>query len=73
MERLNFDDLVTPSRTYWVLDGTSKSYDLKEEIKSWGGYWVKEHKAWCIDNPDETAIRVLKSAGLQVQFRRYGK
>ena len=67
----NYEDLITPSKTYWIIDGTSKSYDLREEIKAWGGYWVKEHKSWCIDEPCENAMRVLKAAGLILQFRKY--
>ena len=32
--------------TYWVLDGDSSSYELREEIKAWGGYFDRDHKKW---------------------------
>lgn len=61
----------TPVKCYWVLDGTSKAYVLREEIKRQGGYFVNDHKAWAINNPSEQAINVLRCSGLIVQFRKF--
>ena len=50
----DFNELMTPTDSeYWVLDGTSRSYDLREEIKSWGGWWESTHKNWCISTNGE--------------------
>ena len=65
-----FDDLVKDDQEYWITDGASRAYDLKEEIKSWGGFWVNDHKSWCILNPDEGLKSLFKSMGLRLQFRR---
>ncbi len=70
IDNLTFDDLVKPRhKDYWILDGTSRSYDLKEEVKAWGGYWVKDHRAWRIDCLDKNsnAYNTLKSCGLVLQ------
>jgi len=56
---------------YWILDGSSSSYDLKEEIKNWCGFWVPEHKTWCIKTcKDSTAYKTLTAIGLRLQWRR---
>ena len=68
---IDFQGLVTPIKTYWILDGDSKAYDMREEIKAWAGYFVREHKAWCIDDPCELSRKALTSLGLILQFRRY--
>lgn len=56
--------------TYWVLDGDSSSYELREEIKAWGGYFDRDHKKWCIDGPDKSCIQALSRMGLNLQWRR---
>jgi len=59
---------------YWVLDGANRSFDLKEEIKSWGGYWIPEHRSWCIKtNKKDIAYKTLNAAGLKLQYRRNAK
>lgn len=69
--------MTTPAQSkpvvkcFWVLDGTSKTFVLRQEIKNQGGYYLADHKAWCIDNPDERTINVLKSSGLVIQFRKW--
>ena len=56
---------------YWVISGTSTSYELKEEIKSWGGWWEPFHKCWCINtNKEDVAYKTLTACGLKLQFRR---
>jgi hypothetical protein len=65
-----YEHLMSLSQVYWILDGENKAYHLREEIKAWGGYWVPEHKAWCIDNPGEAEMSVFKRLGLMLQFRR---
>ena len=54
---------------YWILDGAEKSYDLKEEIKAWGGYWNPDHKAWRIDGVDyhDVGPKTLRIMGLKMQ------
>ena len=55
---------------YYILNGASKAYDLREEIRNWGGYYVPEYKCWAIASPCEKAKRVLKLVGLKLQFRK---
>ena len=70
MNEPSYDSLMGDSKEYWITDGESKTYDLREEIQSWGGYWVPEHKSWAILEPCQVALGALKSAGLRFQFRR---
>lgn len=70
MTNISHDELMKPIEEYWVQNGTSNSYELREEIKNWGGFWVPEHKCWAITAPCDSAKRVLKSIGLKLQFRR---
>ena len=67
---MNFEELMKNPKQYWILSGSSKAYDLKEEIKAWAGYWVPEHKAWCIDDPDDREKKFFKTIGLVLQLRR---
>lgn len=67
---IDFGKAMEPGKEYWVMSGASTSYDLREEIKSWGGFWVPDHKCWAITNPCDKAKLVLKGAGLSLQFRR---
>jgi len=71
-EKQEFENLMKSSgHDYWILDGAERAYDLKEEIKAWGGYWVPNHKSWRIDNLEKTdhAYLILKKAGLTLQVR----
>jgi len=61
----------TVVKCFWILDGSEKAYSLRQEIKNHGGYWVEDHRSWCIDDPDESTINVFRMAGLIVQFRKY--
>lgn len=65
-----FDEMMKPAKEYWIVDGTHKTYDLREEIKSWGGYFVNDHKCWAITDPCASAKNVFLSSGLKLQFRR---
>lgn len=62
----------TTVKCFWVLDATEKAYFKREQIKGCGGYFVREHSAWCIDNPSENARNFLtETCGLVLQFRKY--
>jgi len=58
-------------KVYWILDGEEKTFMKRDTIKKLGGYFVPDHKAWCIDNPKPETIDFLKVMGLTVQFRRF--
>jgi len=65
---------------WWVKDHSSRSYDLREEIKNWRGYWVPAFKCWRIDGitPDSDAFKVLTASGLALEWvqgseRKYSK
>ena len=61
----DFENLMKPMGTaYWVLDGAENTYNLREEIKAWGGYWVPDMKNWCIDSLEKTddAYLILKKS-----------
>ena len=66
---MNFDELITPDKHYWIIDHTSTTYDVKEEIKSWAGFWNKDHKCWEIINPDDQTKSVLKAIGVKLRYR----
>ena len=51
---------------FWITDGRSKAYDLKQEIKNHGGKWDPDKKRWYLINPDQSTIRVLKMSGLRL-------
>lgn len=70
MKTQSHDNLMKPIKEFWVQSGTSNSYELREEIKNWGGYWVPTHKCWAIADPCESAKRTLKLIGLKLQFRK---
>ena len=71
MKNKSHDGLMEPIKEFWIQNGVSSSYDMKEEIGNWGGYWVPDHKSWAITDPCESAKRVIKLIGLKLQFRRY--
>ncbi len=72
LDKLDFDYLLENEvKLYWILDGRNSAYELREEIKSWGGFWVPEHKAWCIETTEKSfAYSALNSCGLILQYRR---
>lgn len=70
MQTETFEQLMNPVPSYYIIDGTFKTYDRKNEIKKWAGYWNKEMRCWQIDNPDDQCRRALKNAGLILQFAR---
>jgi hypothetical protein len=65
---VSFEDMMYSrnEQDFWVLNGDSSSYDLKEEIKAWGGYWDYGKRRWRIDciNKGEPAFLVLTKRGL---------
>lgn len=63
--------MMLASRCYWILDGSQKAFIRRDVIKALGGYFVREHESWCIDNPDEKARDLIKNNGLILQFRKY--
>lgn len=71
MNNNNFKQLISPVPSYYVIDGRVKTYEKKEQIKSWAGYWNKEMRCWQIDNPDEKCREELKKEGLIFQFAKY--
>lgn len=56
-------------KNYWILDGDSRTYDLREEIKAQGGRWNNDFKCWMINNinKDSDSYKILKSCGLILQ------
>lgn len=69
----NNNAMVPPPsiKVYWILDGDEKAYFKRDIIKLVNGYFVREHSAWCIDNPSPDVIDHLKKHGLVTQFRRF--
>ena len=62
---------MNPKSEYWVLDGASSTYELRIEIKAWGGWWESTHKNWCIStNKEDKAYKILTNCGLKLQWRR---
>lgn len=55
--------------TYWLLDGRSRAYDVKEELKAQGAKWDRHHKHWFITGPSPEKITFLKNLGLKLQWR----
>ena len=51
------------------MDGSSTTWELKEEIKRLGAIWHKDFKCWKIKQitKESPAYIVLKSAGLTLQ------
>ena len=64
-----FDELMKPKNSYYLIDGKSRAYDCREEIKSWGGFWNPRAKFWQINDPSEEARNVFKQSGLILQFK----
>lgn len=62
---------VVSVKCFWILDGSEKTFFKREIIKSCKGYFVREHNAWCIDNPSEKAVELIRSNGMVLQFRKY--
>ena len=62
---------VVATKIYWITDGTNKAYHYRDTIEILGGYFVKEHSAWCIDNPSEQVMDIIKTHGMTTQFRKY--
>lgn len=61
----------TRLQSYWILDGSSKAYDLKEEIKNQGGKYNPDFKCWWIDrvNVHHPIYKLLKLIGLKLQAK----
>lgn len=60
------------TRTYFLLDGREKTYDLKEEIKAKGGKWNADFKCWVIETSGEKELEIksyFKMLGLTVQAK----
>ena len=69
-KRVRSEISITQSE-YWILDYTSRSYDLREEIKRFGGRWNPDHKTWSIiTDPENQSYKTLVACGLKLQFRR---
>jgi hypothetical protein len=64
LEDINFDEIMNGA-DYWI-DGPS--YEMREEIKSWGGYWNEEKRRWQIDNilPGEIIWGAFRAIGLRL-------
>ena len=61
-----FEELMNNSyNDYWIVSG-KKSYQFKEDIVSWGGYWVNKDGYWRIDQigEDSMAYKALTKLGL---------
>ena len=74
MKNVTYEELLAHTSTlrdYWIIDGDSRTYDLREEIKNWGGYWVPEHKCWRIDglSRNDPAFKILRKIGLVLQVK----
>lgn len=52
---------------FWIIDGDSSTYDLRQEIKSKGGKFNKDFKCWEIENPTDEVKKFLRNCGLIVQ------
>lgn len=57
------------SKTYFIMDGSEKTFDFKEEIKMKGGRWDKDFRCWCIEDPLEETLSLFKTLGLKVQAK----
>ena len=57
------------SKTYFVMDGSEKTFDFKEEIRLKGGRWDKDFRCWCIEDPLEETLSLFKTLGLKVQAK----
>lgn len=57
-------------KEYFILDHTTKTFDVKEELKAKGAKWSADHKAWCILSPSEEMKSFIKGLGCKLQFRR---
>lgn len=69
----NDSSTIAPVRSFWILDGDTKTFVMRSEIKDIGGYWDLNHKAWCIDDPGESIIQAIWNLGMKIQFRRFKK
>ena len=56
-------------KDFWIQDHCSRTYDLRDEIKSRGGYWVPTEKMWRIDGIERgsTTHKVLSACGLHLE------
>ena len=50
---------------YWIKNGRSNSFDLKEELKAWGCVWVAEKKMWRLNatTQDDLDYKAIKNLG----------
>lgn len=57
------------NKDYWIMDGSSSTYELKQEIKSYGGIWYPDFNCWKIKNinKESEAYINLKICGLNLQ------
>jgi hypothetical protein len=53
LKDLKLDELLNTAKDYWI-DG--RAYEMREEIKAWGGYWNPDKKRWQIDSVEEGEI-----------------
>ena len=53
------------NQDYWI---KGNSYELKEEIKHWGGVWVPEKRMWKIHytNSNQGDYKQLEKLGLKL-------
>lgn len=55
-------------RQYWLLDGRTRTYHIKEEIKKHKGKWNELFGCWEITADDDT-INMFELAGIKPQLK----